>query len=196
MNRRLPALVAIASSLIIGLIILGAAPKQNIPPFPIIYLGDVSVQNRPAPEGISLVACVGGCASWESEPVLTLANSRYVALTVRAPEALLRQEITFWIVEPESGERIQAQQTDSYDPDLNVARTLDLAFDYPIPTPPPTDTPTPRPPDGPPPTATVIPPVPGDPAVQTLSRVAVFVGVGALLVGGATLYLIRRRRAF
>ena len=200
MHIRLPALVAVASSLIIALIILGAVPKQEIPPFPMVYFGDVVVQEQPAPEGISLVACVGGCENWESEPVLTLENGRYAALTVRAPEALLRQEITFWIVVPEEPEsrRIKAQQTDSYDPDFNVIRTFDLSFDDPIPTPlpPPTNTPTPMPTDTPPPTATAIPPVPGDPSVGTLSRVAVFVGIGALLVGGTALYLMRRRRAF
>ena len=191
MRRRVSAVAAVASSLIIAVLILGAVPKQEIPPFPIVYLGNVLIQEQPAPEGISLVACVGGCESWESEPVLTLENGRYIGLTVRAPESLLRQEVTFWIVEPESG-RIKAQQTDSYVPDINVARTLDLSFAAPIPTPiPATATALP-----PPATATAIPPSPGDPAVQTLSRVVVFAGIGALLVGGTALFLVRRRRVF
>ena len=91
MHHRLPALVAVALSLIIGLVILGAVPQQDIPPFPTVYLGNVLIQEQPAPEGISLVACVGGCESWESEPVLTLENGRYIGLTVRAPSSLLRR---------------------------------------------------------------------------------------------------------
>ena len=97
-------------------------------------------------------------------------------------------------MEPESGARIQAEETGLYAPDSNVSRTLDLSFANPIPTPiPATATATALPP---PATATAIPPSPGDPAVQTLSRVVVFAGIGALLVGGTALFLVRRRRVF
>ena len=53
MRRRLTALVAIVSSLTIGLVILGAAPQQGIPQFPIIYGGDVTVQEPAGPLGRS-----------------------------------------------------------------------------------------------------------------------------------------------
>ena len=192
MRRRLTALVAIVSSLMIGLVILGAAPQQGIPQFPIIYGGDVTVQGQPVPTDVSLIVCVGGCDSWASDPVLTLEGGRYFGLAARPPESLLRQEVTFWIVEPESGQRIMAVETDTFEPDNNIQRTLDLTFNDPIPTPPPAMPPT----NTPAPTQAIIPPVPGDPAVQTLSRVAVFAGIAALLVGGAALYLVRRRGAF
>ncbi|MCE2463568.1 MAG: hypothetical protein J4F46_06630 [Dehalococcoidia bacterium] len=192
MRRRLTALVAIVSSLMIGLVILGAAPQQGIPQFPIIYGGDVTVQDNPVPTNISLIVCVGGCDSWASDPVMTLQGGRYFGLAARPPEALLRQEVTFWIVEPESGQRIMAAETDTFVPDNNIQRTLNLTFSDPIPTPPPAAPPT----NTPAPTQVVIPPVPGDPSVQTLSRVAVFAGIAALLVGGAALYLVRRRGAF
>ncbi len=192
MRRRVSAVAAVASSLIIAVLILGAVPKQDIPEFPIVYGGNVVVQGQPVPEGVSVVACVGGCEGWESEPVLTLADGRYVGLILRAPSSLRNEEITFWIVEPESGARIQADETGLYVPDTNVSRTLDLSFAAPIPTPiPATATALP-----PPATATAIPPSPGDPAVQTLSRVVVFAGIGALLVGGTALFLVRRRRVF
>ena len=193
MRRRLTALVAIVSSLVIGLVVLGAAPQQEIPQFPIIYGGDLVVQGQPVPAGVSLIVCVGGCDMWASEPVLTLEDSRYFGLAARAPESLLQQEVTFWIVEPESGQRIMAQETATYDPDTEPFRTLNLTFDDPIPTPPSVATPTSTPTNTPAPTATIIPPVPGDPSVQTLSRVAVFAGIAALLVGGGALYLVRRR---
>lgn len=196
MWRRVFSLAAIVSCLIAAPAVMGAAQGQGgLPPFPIVYIGNVAIQGQPASEGLSVVGCVGGCSAWESTPVLTTEDSKYVGLTIRAPEALLDEEITFWIVVEGVG-RIRASQTDTYSPDINVQRDLNLDFDQAVPTPlPPTATPTPtRTPQS---TSTPVLPIPGDPSVSNMPRLALLFGVAAVVIGGVMLYLVRRpSRAF
>ena len=71
---------------------------------------------------------------------------------------------------------------------------LDLKFPeappaapVPTPTPTPTVTPTPLP--------TPVLPIPGDPSVTQIPRIALIAGMIALVAGGSILFLVRRRNA-
>lgn len=109
------------------------------------------------------------------------------------PERLAGKVITFWI-ENEFG-RIKATETDVYDPARkDITPTLNLDFPDPLPT-PPEPTPTPPPTITPTPTSTPALPIPGDASVPRLSRLALIAGAGALVVGVAIIFLIRRRKA-
>ena len=190
MRRGAATLVAVLSSLIVALPLLGAAPHQERPPFPVIYGGSVFVQGAPAPAGLSVVGCVIDCSRYKSDPVLTDETGKYRTLVVGPPnETFQNEEITFWI-ENEFG-AIQAAETGTFDPTIvSLTRTLNLRFGEEVPTPPPsTPTVTPTP------TATPVLPIPGDSSVRSLPRMALIVGVAALLAGGMILLLFRRRRA-
>ena len=189
MRPNVVVLAVVLTSIVAGTLALGAVPQQEIPAFPVVYSGKVSIQGAPTPEGLSLVACVAG---WESEPAKTL-EGRYVFLKVEAPESLVKEETTFWLVNQFG--RIKAKQTVSYEPSQEVSRTLDLEFDEPMPTPPP-PTPTPTPTVTPTPLPTPGLPIPGDPSAPRLANGALIAGIAALLVGGAVLLLARRRREF
>ena len=193
MRPNVAILTVVLTSIVTGTLALGAVSQQGVPAFPIVYGGKVSIQGAAAPDGLSLVACVAGCdAGWESKAAKTL-EGRYVALKVEAPESLVKEETTFWLVN-EFG-RIKAKQTANYEPSLEVSRTLDLEFDEPMPTPPP-PTPTPTPTVTPTPLPTPGLPIPGDPSAPRLANGAIIAGIAALLVGGAVLLLARRRREF
>ena len=201
MRRIGPTLAATISGLLLALGIMGAAAAQEIPSFPVSYSGNVTLQGQQAPEGLTLVACVQDCAAgWESVPVKTRSDGSYFRLLVAPGSKLVKKTITFWIVN-ESG-RIRATETAVYDPNPNRLRvTLALDFTDPVPTPvPPTPTPTltptPAPTITPTPTRTPVPPIPGDPTVPRLSRVALIAGVAAMAAGGMILFVLRRRRAF
>ena len=198
MRRGVATLVAVLSSFIVALPLLGAVPQQERPPAsPITYKGDVLVQGAPAPAVLTLVACVIDCVSYQSEPVLTRDDGSYFALVVGPPnDTFLDQQITFWIV-TEPGGRIRATETAVYEAitsPSDLTPILNLRFDDPVPTPPPA-TPTPIPTATPTPTATPVLPIPGDPSVRNLPRTALILGIAALLAGGMILLLVRRRRA-
>ena len=188
--RRSPAtIVAVLSSLVVAMLVLGAAPsQQDRPPFPITYKGNVSIQGQPAPAGLSVLACVISCSGYESDPVLTDATGRYQVLVVGPPDvSYLDAEITFWIVA--NSDRIQAQETSVFEAVVDpsdLTPTLNLTFNQEVPT---------RPPDPPTPTATPVLPIPGDSSVRSLPRTALILGMAALLAGGVLLMLLRRRRA-
>ena len=188
--RRSPAtIVAVLSSLVVAMLVLGAAPsQQDRPPFPITYKGNVSIQGQPAPAGLSVLACVISCSGYESDPVLTDAPGRYQVLVVGPPDvSYLDAEITFWIVA--NSDRIQAQETSVFEAVVDpsdLTPTLNLTFNQEVPT---------RPPDPPTPTATPVLPIPGDSSVRSLPRTALILGMAALLAGGVLLMLLRRRRA-
>ena len=195
MGRGAATLVTVLSSLALSLLFLGAAPnQQNFPPFPITYKGNVTIQEQPSPEGLSVVACVNSCdlreGGYESDPVVTDETGRYQVLIVGPPDqTFLDQEITFWIVN-EFG-RIQARETAVFEVPEELTPTLNLSFNQEVPTPPPTPTPTVTPT----PTATPVLPIPGDSSVRSLPRTALIIGLAALLAGGVLLLLHRRRRA-
>ena len=194
MRRGAATLVAVLSSLIVALPLLGATPQQERPPFPVIYGGSVFVKGAPAPAGLSVVGCVIDCSRYKSDPVLTDETGRYRTLVVGPPnEAFLNEEITFWI-ENQFG-AIQAAETATFDPTIvSLTRTLTLRFGEEVPTPPPS-APMPTPTVTATPTATPVLPIPGDSSVRSLPRMALIVGVAALLAGGMILLLFRRRRA-
>lgn len=137
------------------------------------------------------MACVQNCGVWESDPIEIQPEGEYRVLVVGGPEALLGQRITFWIVNDFG--RIQARETAVFEEPANadaLTQTLNLSFDDPLPSAPPTPTitPTPQP--------TPVPPIPGDPSVSNLSRIALIAGIVAVVVGGVLLFVVRRRRAF
>ena len=195
MRRNVPILIAVLSSLVVVLAIMGSAPRQEeFPGFPNIFKGTVTIQQQEAPAGLTLFACVLDCATdWESVAVITTTGGLYSGLQVATPKRLEGKLITFWI-EKES-RRIKATETDIYDPERDkISITLDLDFPDPLPT-PPTPTPTRPPTVTPTPTATPVLPIPGDASVPRLSRLALIAGTAALVVGGAIILLMRRRRA-
>ena len=195
MRRKGLVWLAVCAGLFVGLATTGMALGQG-EPLPTVYSGDVVIQDAPAPQGATLVACVQSCTvppGWKSDPVEIQSGGEYRVLVVGAPEALLGQLTTFWI-ESEFG-RIQATETAIFEAPVNadaITQTLNLTFDRPLPsappTPTPTITPTPRP--------TPVPPIPGDPSVSNLSRIALIAGIVAVVVGGVLLFVVRRRRAF
>ena len=200
MRPSVSALVAVLFSLVVGLSVLGAVAQQ--PPPPMIFSGPVFVQGQPAPVGVSLLACVLDCATgWESEAVETRAAPDkpeepvwYTGVIVGPPAELLSGPITFWIV-TDFG-RIRATQSSVYKPDFNnLTPILRLDFADPVPL-APTPTAPPTPTAVPTPSPTAISPLPGDASVPGLSRLVLIVGAAALLVGGAILFVIRRRKAF
>ena len=197
MGRSPATIVAVLLSLGVALLVLGAAPsQQDRPPFPITYKGNVTIQGQPAPAGLSVLACVINCSSYESDPVPTDATGRYQVLVVGPPDiSFLDAEMTFWIV-ANSG-RIQAQQTSVFEAVVDpsdLTPTLNLTFNQEVPTRPP-EPPTPTPTVTPTPGATPVLPIPGDSSVRSLPRTALILGMAALLAGGVLLMLLRRRRA-
>ena len=191
MGRKGLTLVAVLAWLATAMVTLGAAPRQ-IPPFPILYSGTITIQEAPAPQGLTLVACVLTCDRYQSDSVVTEAGGAYRGLVVGPPSSDFdSRPISFWIVN-EHG-RIQAQQADTFNPTVRtLTRTLALTFTEPLPEPPPTPTPTMTPT----PSATTGLPIPGDPAVPQLSRLAVILGGAALAAGVGLLLVLRRRSAF
>ena len=185
----------------LAMAMIGAAAAQEIPSFPVSYSGNVTIEGEPAPGGLSLVACVLDCdTGWQSEAVTTRADGSYFRLLVSPGNDLVNRTITFWLVNPHG--RIRAAELAAYKPDpSNLRVNLDLTFGDPLPTPPP-PTATPVPTRTPTPTITPIPtpttalPIPGDPSVPRLSRIALIAGAAAIAAGGALLFVMRRRRAF
>ena len=186
--------------MIVALSILGAALRQDVPPFPVAYSGDILIQGEPAPEGLLVLACVAGCdAGWEGseedeQAVRTRADGSYAGVIVGPPdESFVGEEITFWIV-TDFGDRIKAVESVEYDADLPLSREgFDLTFDDPLPE-PPTATPPPTATSTVAPTATLVLPIPGDAGVPGLFRWALIAGAAALAVGGVTFFWFHRRR--
>ena len=109
---------------------------QSPPPLPSIYSGTVTVAGETAPDGIIIFAMLGDYIS----PSVTVANGRYVGLTVGPPNvSFAGQLVTFHI------ETVQADETAKF-----IAYSLpvvlsgfNLSFpNLPIPTPTVTPTPT------------------------------------------------------
>ena len=210
-------LAMVISSILAGLVLLGASSQQGSPPpFPVTFKGTVTVQGSPAPEGLSLVVCVVDCKDYETVAAITQAGGKYRGLVVAPPDrSYVGKDVTFWIVTTtDTGNevgRIQADETLKFN-NSELTPTQDLTFTDPVPmapedtpTPQPTpttapvNTPTPQPTAtatmAPTPTATTVPPIPGDPSVPQMSRLAVFIGIGALAAGAIAVFLARRRNA-
>jgi len=201
LRRHAVTILTAVACLMVALSVFGAVPRQEVPPFAVVYSGSVTIEGEPAPEGLLIMACVAGCdTGWETseeegQAVKTSAESTYFVIIGPPDVSFLDEEITFWIV-TDFGERIKAVETEIYDPNnpnKDISRTLDLTFDEPLPvaptaTPPPTVTSTVAP------TATLVLPIPGDAGVPALFRWAMIAGAAALAVGGVTFFWFHRRR--
>ena len=89
----------------------------QFPPFPDAFSGTVTVDNQPAPDGVSIYAQVG---YWLSESVTT-SGGRYQALVLSPVDWSLDEgTITFYV------EGVQAEQTAVFDRHILGMQTLDL----------------------------------------------------------------------
>ena len=193
MRRRIKFLVFTSLLVMSGLGAVGAMPQQDQRPpqpfFPDFYSGQITVQGVPASAGLQLAACIDNCTTgFESQTVTVEPGGKYSNLVLNPEnQALIGRTISFFLLN-EYG-RIKAAETQSF-VGIYDFFTLDLTFKDPLPTPTPTPTPTLIPTATP--TASL--PVPGDPAVTTIPRMALAVGAGAVVAGFA-LILVARRRA-
>ena len=182
----------LATFAITAIAILGAVPQQGErPPQPFFqdfYSGTVSLRGAPAPTGTKLIGCVLDCATgFESKAVELQAGGTYELLEVNpSDEALIGLPVSFYMVN-EFG-RIKAEETTAFIGVFDFY-VLDLTFNdrLPVPTPIPTATPTMQP------TPTAILPVPGDPAITAIPRLALIIGAAAVAAGAGMVLLARRR---
>ena len=182
--RRTPITLALVlATALVALLTLGAG--QSIPPFPLTYSGDITVEGEAVRDGLSLVACVDGCDSYESGEIMT-AGGGYRGLVVGPPsEDFDKKQITFWLV-TDAG-RVQADQTPTFAPSpADLTPTLDLTFAEAVPEPAATPVPTPAP--------TPVLPIPGDPTLTQLPLLALAAGALALVAGASALVVAGRRR--
>jgi hypothetical protein len=186
-------LATISVLLISALATVGAVPGQGErPPQPFFqdfFSGQISLQGSPAPAGIRLIACVDDCATgFESQPVEVAPAGSYSGLEVNpSEEDLIGQTVRFYLVNDYG--RIEAVETWTFVGVFDFY-TLDLTFTGPLPMPTPTPTLVPTPTVTP--TASL--PVPGDPRVTAIPKLALIIGAIAV-VGGGTLLLMARRQA-
>ena len=174
---------------------IGAGPKQEGgPPQPFLpefYSGQVLVQGAPAPAGSELFACIDDCEGvYRSAPVKVAESGSYTMLEVNPEDqGLLNRTVYFYLIN-EFG-RIRALETTEFTGSLTgicpdrrgTCLTLDLSFADPIPAPTPTPTITP--------TASL--PVPGDPGVTVIPKLALAIGAAAAAAGVLLLLVARRR---
>ena len=202
MRLRLTGLGLLAAYMVALGALLGAGPRQegDIPPFPNNFEGRVFINGQPAPDGMEVFARLDGYQSNVARPdiapgdrpIALVENGAYENLKVQPPNtSFLGRTIIFYATFGRG--EVQAQETAVFvraNPQTleGLFNVLDLNFAEA----PAQATPTPVPPT---PTSTPGLPITGDPSVQQLSRTAVLAGIGALAVGAAMLFLIRRRNA-
>ena len=177
---------------VLAIATVGAVPQQGErPPQPFFqdfYEGTVTLQGSPAPAGTKLIGCILDCENeFESQSVELQTAGRFKFLEINpSNQALIGLQIKFYLVN-EFG-RIKAQESRDF---IGVFNTyvVDLTFKNPLPspTPVPTATPTPQP------TPTAILPVPGDPAITAIPRLALIIGAAAVTAGAGLIFLARRR---
>lgn len=187
--RREITFLAIVCSVVFGAFAaMGLVPQQGErPPQPFFqdyFSGEITVQGAPAPAGLTLVACVDDCAAvFQSVPVQVEAGGRYSRLEVNPSDpALTGHTVSFYLVNQFG--RIKAAETKSFIGVFDFY-TVNLTFREPLPVPTPIPTLTP--------TASL--PVPGDPGITSIPRIALAAGAAAVLVGAVLLFLARRRAA-
>ena len=148
----------------------------------------MTLRGAPAPTGTKLVGCVLDCATgFESKAIELQAGGTYELLEVNpSDEALIGLPVKFYLVNDFG--RIIAQETAAFIGVFDFY-VLDLTFNdrLPVPTPIPTATPTMQP------TPTAILPVPGDPAITAIPRLALLIGAAAVAAGAGMILLARRR---
>ena len=187
--RKIPFLIVMAVLVLSTLAAVSAQGER--PPQPLFedfYSGRVSLQGSPAPAGSQLIACIIDCATgFESQPVLLGPAGRYDGLELNpSDETLIERTISFYLVNQYG--RIKAVETINFVGVFDFY-TLDLTFNQPLPVPAPTPTVTPIPTVTP--TASL--PIPGDPSLTAIPRLALIIGA-VTVVGGAGLILLARRR--
>ena len=191
----------IAAYIVVLGVLLGAAAKQGLPPAPPnIYSGNVFVAGVPAPDGIEIFARIDDYQTnvprpgFQERAEILVKDGKYGIVVVQPPdESYVNKTITFYATRGFGD--VQAEETALFKSGLLVITGFDLNFPeappgapQPTPTPTPTITPTPLP--------TPVLPIPGDPSVPQLSRLALIAGIAALAAGGALLFVMRRRNAF
>ena len=190
--RKITFLGGMAALILTALSTLAAVPGQGErPPQPFFqdfFSGGVSLRGSPAPAGTKLIGCIIDCTNgFQSQPVRIGAGGRYEGLEVNpSDEALIGRTVSFYLVNQYG--RIQAVETTNFVGVFDFY-TLDLTFNQTLPVPTPTPTVTPIPTVTP--TASL--PVPGDPSITAIPRLALIIGA-ATLAGGTGLILLARRR--
>ena len=190
----------------------GKRPSQ--PLLQDFYSGTITVQGSAAPAGVQLVACVDGCANYQTTAVVVGESGAYTGLMLEPTDyRMIGRDVTFHIINQYGS--IQADETseffgvyDLYSQDLTFSSPLPApATPTPVPTatlvptatpeptataiPEPTATPEPTPiPD---PTPTAILPVTGDTVITRIPPLAIVGGIVLVLAGGVLLYVAARR---
>ena len=183
-RREFPFLVLALALNFAMLVTLAASPNQEKPPQPFgpdAFSGRVVVQSSFPPLGMRLFACIDDCLIYKSEVVGIKEGGAYSRLVVNPTDrSLVGHSIHFYLANDFG--RIQALETVDFAAATDNF-TLDLNFSdaIPVPTPLPTVTPT----------ASL--PVPGDVTVTAIPRMALIVGVIAVVLGMGILMTARRR---
>ena len=168
------------------LAILGAVPKQAKPPQPFgpdSFSGQVSVQGALAQRGMQLYACIDSCAVYLSAAVEIQQRGMYSQLVVGPTDRSLLGHPIFFYLANQFG-RIRAVEDVDFEGATQIFdRNLTFNDQVPFPTATPTITPT----------ASL--PVPGDPSVTAIPRIALILGAITLLAGLGSLLILRRRAA-
>ena len=191
--RKIVFLVVMAAFILSALGSLAAVPTQGErPPQPFFqdfFSGTVYLQGSPAPTGTQLIACIVDCVTgFESQAIRIGPGGKYDRLEVNpSDEALIGRTVTFYLTNQFG--RIKATETTSFVGVFDFY-TLVLNFNQPLPVPTPTPTVTPFPTVTP--TASL--PIPGDPALTAIPRLALIIGA-VTLAGGTGLILLARRKA-
>ena len=188
-------LVVLASVYVLSLGVLLAATSGQGAPLPTVYSGKVTIDGKPAPEGLELYAKLNNRRTGRA---FVKADGTYSGLAVGAlDETAANKEITFFASWDSVGglPEVTATETDRYQLPSSGApssKVLNLTFPEvpskvkPTPTPVPgANTPTPTP--------TSIAPIPGDASVPTAAFVVLIAGAGVFLTGLGTLGMLRRR---
>ena len=158
----------------------GSSPAaQQLPPFPRIYLGSVTISGEPAPDGLEVIARIRDQVS-SPRPVT---DGKYVALTVNVPDGTyVGETITFHIGEIQADQTSIFQAATMFGGANSLIETLDLTFGS-VPVEVALD-----------PTVDATPPIIGDSSVPMIPPIAMAMGLSLLVMGIATLRLIRQAK--
>ena len=168
--------------------VLAQDERPPQPFFQDFFSGRVSLHGAPPPVGTQLLACVDDCVTgFKSQLVELEPGGEFNFLEVNpSDEALIGRQVSFYLVNRYG--RIQAAETRPFVGVFDFY-TINLTFNDPLPVPTPTPTITPVPTL----TPTAVLPIPGDPRVTAIPRLALIIGAAAV-AAGAGLILVARRR--
>ena len=184
-GSKFASLIAILIISLAVLPMLGAGPSQAKPPQPFgpdSFSGQVVVQGKLALRGMQLYACIDNCEVYLSAAVTVNQGGMYSQLVVSTPDRELVGHPIFFYLANEFG-RIRADEAVDFQGATQIF-SQNLSFNDPVPFPTATPTVTPTP----------SLPVPGDPSITAIPRMALIFG-GLTLLAGMGLLLILRRRA-